>query len=384
MKTNARQLTAAALGLGLALAQIGLLGAGSLSQPTAPPDSKDILVDGSSTVAPITQAVAAEFRKIRPDVKISVGVSGTSGGFRRFLARETDISDASRPIKGSEIATAQEKGIEYIESLVGFDGLTVAVDRQTQIFKDGQPCMTLGELELLWAREAENVVENWSQLGSRFVDAPITLSGAAETSGTFDFFTEVVNGEAGDTRADYFGTEEDQLLAEQTGQDPLALTYFGFAFFLNNQDRVQPVAVDPRRTTIDAPQSVLERLNEVRAQNGKDPLTNGGGSCQGIPPTVDTIGFFDYPLTRPLFIYTHAVSAQRPAVDAFVDFYLEEEQIGSEEFMLDVGYVPIGETLREAARACWENRVTGTAFGGTVAERDPEKIRQLYTEHCGL
>ncbi|OGF56823.1 MAG: hypothetical protein A2Z21_02575 [Candidatus Fraserbacteria bacterium RBG_16_55_9] len=375
-----RQIITAGLGLLL----IGLMGTSSLSQPTAATDSKDVIVDGSSTVGPITQAVAADFVKIRPDVRVSVGVSGTSGGFRRFLAKETDISDASRTIKTSEIDSANQNGIEYIESLVAFDGLTVAVDHATQIFQGGQPCMTVGELELLWSREAEGFITIWNQLGSRFANAGITLSGAAETSGTFDFFTEVVNRATGDTRSDYFGTEEDQLLAEQTGQNVFALTYFGFAFFLNNQELVQAVAIDPRRTLIDAAQSVLDQINARRTANNKQPLANAGGTCQGVLPSLDTILSFQYsPLSRPLFIYTNAQSAQREAIDAFVDYYLTENILGNDEFMQDVGYVNISSELRDAARRCWDKRVTGTAFGGTISGLDGEKIREIYEGHCG-
>ncbi len=376
----------AALGsLGLAL----LLGAASISQapvqaqPTAPPGSKDVLVDGSSTVAPITQAAAAEFQGIRPDVKVSVGVSGTSGGFRRFLARETDINDASRAIKAAEIQKAREEGIEYVEALVALDGITVAISRDTQIFRDGWPCMTVGELELLWSREAEGFIIRWSQLGSRFADAPITLSGAASTSGTFDFFTSAINEGEGDTRADYFATEEDQLLAEQTGQNPYALTYFGFAYFAGNQDIVQAVAIDPRRELIDTPQGVVEEINRRRAENGKAPLPVTGGRCSGVLPTVDTISSFIYePLSRPLFIYVNARSAQREAVAAFVDFYLSEEVIGSEDFLLDVGYVPISEDLRDAVRSCWEGRITGTAFDGQFSGLSLDEIAEKYEAFC--
>lgn len=367
---------------GLALG--GALGAAALAQPTAPLGSNVVIVDGSSTVAPITQAVAAEFARIRPDARVSVGVSGTSGGFRRFLSRETDISDASRPIKSSEIETAQKEGIRYIELLVAFDGLTVAVGRNTRIFRDGLPCMTVGELELLWARESEGLITDWSQLGSRFARAPVTLSGAAETSGTFDFFTEAVNHKSGDTRSDYFGTEEDQLLAEQTSKDPLALTYFGFAFFQNNQELVQPVAIDPRRQAIDAPARVLDAVNQRRAKNGKAPLANGGGTCRGIVPSLDTILSFQYqPLSRPLFIYVNAQSAQRRAVAEFVDFYLKEDLLGDPEFMQDVGYINIPLRLRQAARSCWQKRVTGTAFGGTISGLDGDEIARRYTAHCG-
>ncbi|HEY5595815.1 MAG TPA: substrate-binding domain-containing protein [Candidatus Bipolaricaulota bacterium] len=360
--------------------------AGALqAQPNASADSKSILVDGSSTVEPVTSAVAAEFAKVRPDVQVSVAVSGTSGGFRRFVVGETDISDASRAIKSSEISTAQTNGIHYVESLVAFDGLTVGVARNTQIFSSGDPCLTAGELQLLWAREAEGFVTTWNQLGSRFANAAIVLSGAAETSGTFDFFTEALNGAAGDTRADYFGTEEDQLLAEQTGADPFALTYFGFAFFQNNQGLVQSVAIDPRLDLIDAPQGALDEINARRAVNGKSPLANGGGSCNGVLPNPDTIGSFAYqPLTRPLFIYVNTQSGEREALDAYVDFYLAEERIGNEEFIADVGYVNVTPSLREAARACWDNRVTGTAFGGQFVGLSEDEIEQKYLSHCGL
>lgn len=359
--------------------------AGLQAQPNAAADAKSILVDGSSTVEPVTSAVAAEFAKVRPDVQVSVAVSGTSGGFRRFVAGETDLSDASRAIKSSEITTAQTNGIHYVESLVAFDGLTVGVARDTQIFGSGEACLTAGELQLLWAREAEGFVTTWTQLGSRFTNTAIVLSGAAETSGTFDFFTEALNGKAGDTRADYFGTEEDQLLAEQTGADPFALTYFGFAFFQNNQGLVKAVAVDPRLDLIDAPQAVLDEINARRTANGKSPLANGGGLCNGILPNVDTIGSFAYqPLTRPLFIYTNAQSAQRGAVDAFVGFYLAEDRIGNEEFMSDVGYINVTPSLREAARACWDNRRTGTAFGGQFVGLSEDEIEQKYRSHCGL
>lgn len=367
------------------VALLGLSAVALQAQPNAPVDSKSLLVDGSSTVEPVTTAVAAEFSQVRPDVEVSVAVSGTSGGFRRFVVGETDMSNASRAIKGSEIETAAANGVDYVESLVAFDGLTVAVDRETEIFSDGNVCMTKGELELLWAQEAEGFITNWSQLGSRFADSAAVLSGAASTSGTFDFYTDAINNDEGDTRSDYFGTEEDQLLAEQTSQDAFALTYFGFAFFVNNQDIVQPVAIDNRQTLIDAPQNVLDAINERRAANGKEPLSNGGGECNGVLPTPDSIGGFDYqPLTRPLFVYTNLQSGEREAVDAFVDFYLEEAQLGSQEFMLDVGYINVTRQLREAARACWENRVTGTAFDGDFGGLSSNEIRDKYVSHCGL
>lgn len=193
---------------GLRAAVLGLaaFGVTGLGQPTAPRDSLAILIDGSSTVGPITEAVAREFLALAPRARISVGISGTSGGFRRFLVGETDINDASRPIKPAEIATAKEKGIEHLELMIGLDGLVVAVSRSTQIFKDGVLVMTLGELNLPWSRESEGLITRWSQISPRFANAPIILSGAASTSGTFDVFTATVYGKEGESRTEAYIT----------------------------------------------------------------------------------------------------------------------------------------------------------------------------------
>jgi phosphate transport system substrate-binding protein len=346
-------------------------------------DTKSITADGSSTVAPITSAVVAEFGKANPDVRVSVGIAGTSGGFKRFLAGELDLANASRAIKKGELETADKNKIAFLESLVAFDGLTVAVAKNTAIFGKEKPAMTIGELELLWCREAEGIVTNWKQLGSRFADAKITLSGAASTSGTFDFFTEAVNHKTGDTRSDYFATEEDQLLAEQTGKDTGALTYFGYAFYINNQQRVQPIAIDPRRTTVDAPADVLAKVNEKRIANGKKPIGNAEGAVQGILPDVDTIGSNAYqPMTRPLFVYVSRKAADRPEVQALMGFYLDEKRIGNREFMLDIGYVPASRRLRDASRAIFTGKVTGSAFGGSFAGLTAQAIADKYTAHA--
>lgn len=365
---------------------VGLGMVAGWAQPVAPHGSPAILIDGSSTVAPILEAVAAEFAAVWADARIAVGVSGTSGGFRRFLARETDISNASRPIRGGEITGANAAGIEYIELLIGLDGIVVAIARQSKIFRPGvAPVLTLGELELLWSREAEGFITRWSQLGTRFTDAPITLSGGSSASGTFDLWTAQVNRTLGDIRADYFGTEEDQLLAEQTGADPYALTWFGFAFLEHNRDIVQAVAVDNRRVLIDTPSDVVTEINRRRVANNKEPLEVVGGTAEGIFPTVDTIGAFLYqPLSRPLFVYVNRESARRPMVAAFVDFLLRDDIIGSEEFMLDVGYLPAYATLLEATRAVWANRKVGTAFGGEFAGLPADEIIARYRAHAGL
>jgi phosphate transport system substrate-binding protein len=346
-------------------------------------EPKQILGDGSSTVEPITSAVVAEFMKVQPEVRVAIATSGTSGGFRRFLVNETDLSNASRAIKKEEISKAEGK-VEYVETLVAFDGLTVAVGKTTEIFGKDKPVMTIGELELLWCREAEGIVTNWNHLGSRFADAKITLSGAASTSGTFDFFTEVVNKKTGDTRSDYFGTEEDQLLAEQTGKNPLGLTYFGYAFYLHNQALVQPIAIDSRRTTIDAPADILVKVNEKRLANGKKPLANAAGPMQGLLPDVDTISTYVYPLTRPLFIYVNRKSMDRPEVAALMNFLVDEKRIGNREFMLDVGYIPAQRRLRDASRAIVAGKITGTAFGGDFGHLTAAVIAEKYQAHAKL
>jgi phosphate transport system substrate-binding protein len=368
----------------VAVVVVGSVVLSALGQPGAPKDSKNILADGSSTVAPITKAMAEEFKKVRPDINVTVAVSGTSGGFRRFTTGETDISNASRAIKTSEIETAAKNNIEYIELLVALDGLTVAVSTKTQIFGNAPVCLTVGELELLWAKEAEKYITRWNQVRSTLANAEITLSGAAETSGTFDFFTSAITGKEGDTRQDYFGTEEDQLLAQQTGANPFALTYFGFNFFVNNTQLVQAVAIDPRRELISTPEDVLKEINARRAKNGKKPLENKGGECKGILPTVDTILAFSYqPLSRPLFIYVNKKSGERPAVDEFINFYLDESRLGNQQFMLNkAGYLPAPREVREEARTCWKKRITGTAFGGNYSGLSLPDIRKKYGEHC--
>lgn len=367
------------------LAWIGwvLLGLAGAAQPLSSRAALTVLADGSSTVAPIVQAAAAEFSRLHPQARITVGISGTSGGFRRFLAGETDINNASRPIRPAEIATAQERRIEYIELLIGLDGVVVAVSTKTGIFRDGVPVLTLGELELLWSRESEGLVTRWSHLGSRFADAPIVLSGAATTSGTFDVFTAVVNGKEGDSRADYFGTEEDQLLAEQTGADPYALTYFGFAYLEHNRERVQAVAIDPRRVVIDPPEEILAEINRRRAAVGKPPLVAVRElALHGVPPTLDTIASFLYPLSRPLFVYVNVRSAERPLLSAFLEYLLE--RVADPEFMLDVGYLPASPQVLEATWKVWRERRPGTAFGGQFAGLPLEEIARLYRAHAGL
>lgn len=262
--------------------------------------SGTVEIDGSSTVFPISEAVAEEFNKVHPRVRVNVGVSGTGGGFKRFTVGETDISDASRAIKDSEHDAAVANGIEYYELRVGTDGLSVMVSTQN----DFLDCLTVGELKMIW--DTGSTVNNWNQVRSNFPDRPLRLYGPDTDSGTFDFFTEEINGEAQVSRADYTASADDNVLVQGMGGDRNALGYFGYAYYAENADKLKLVAVD-----------------------------NGNG-C--VTPTLDTILSGEYkPLTRPLFIYVNKKSLERPEVRAFVEFYMEH----GEELTREVGYVPV-------------------------------------------
>ncbi len=262
--------------------------------------SGTIEIDGSSTVFPITEAVAEEFNKVASSVRVNVGVSGSGGGFKRFVVGETDISDASRPIKESEAAIARENGISYYEFLVGVDGLSVMVSPDNDFVE----CLTIEQLHELW--KPESAVQNWSDLDPSWPDRQINLYGPGTDSGTFDYFTEEVNGESGLSRADYTASEDDNVLVQGINGDRNALGYFGYAYYAENVDKLKLVAVD------------------------------SGEGC--VAPSVESIADGSYsPLSRPLFIYVSHTSLQRPEVKAFVEFYMEN----GAELTAEVGYVPL-------------------------------------------
>lgn len=295
-------------------------------------------VDGSSTVEPVSAAVAEEFGG-----NVSVGVSGTGGGFRRFCpgngpgSAETDISNASRAIKGSEIERCNTDQVSFIELPVAFDGLTIGVDRDQQIWPSGAPvCLTVGELKLLWSLESEGSVVNWNDVRADLAAEEITITGAAETSGTRDALLDFLDLDA--QREDGFFTEDDQLLAQQISQDPFGISYFGFAFFVNNADIVQGVAVDP-----------------------SEDILSDSSQCNGTLPSFDTIADGDYAFGRPLFIYVNADRANNndDVVD-YVDFYMEF--IDDADFLADVGYVNLPDDVADKVRARWDDRVTGSSF----------------------
>ena len=262
--------------------------------------SGTIEIDGSSTVFPVSEAVAEEFGKIHSSVRVNVGVSGTGGGFKRFTAGDTDISDASRPIKDKEATAAAENGIQYMELKVGTDGLSVMVNPQN----DWAECLTVEELKKIW--EPGSTISNWNEVRSDFPDRPLRLYGADTDSGTFDYFTEEIVGEAQASRSDYTASADDNVLVQGISGDRNALGYFGYAYYAENPDKLKVVAVD------------------------------SGEGC--VAPTVETIETGEYaPLSRPMFIYVSTKSLERPEVEAFVEFYLENAR----ELISEVGYVPL-------------------------------------------
>ena len=265
---------------------------GSLSGP--------IEIDGSSTVYPISEAVAEEFQRENQATRVAVGVSGTGGGFKRFCAGETDISNASRPIKESEAEECGRNDVRFTEVRVAWDGLSVV----TNPSNDFVACLTTDELKRIW--EPGSTIDNWSQVRSGFPAKALKLYGPGTDSGTFDYFTEAIVGEEDASRPDYTASEDDNVLVQGVEGDPGALGYFGFAYYEENADRLKLLGVD------------------------------GGTGC--IQPSVETIENQTYaPLSRPLFIYVSDVGLAKPQVEAFVEYHLEE----GAELVRSVGYIAL-------------------------------------------
>lgn len=271
--------------------------------------SGTIEIDGSSTVFPVSEAVAEEFHKLHPDVRVNVGVSGTGGGFKRFTAGETDISDASRHIKDTEAQAAADNGIEYYPLRVAMDGLSVLVSPDNDFVE----CLSVEQLKAIW--EPGSAVSNWNDVDPAFPDKKIVLYGPDTDSGTFDYFTEEVVGEVQASRADYTASADDNVLVQGIAGGRYSLGYFGYAYYAENADKLKLVSVD------------------------------AGNGC--VTPTSETIENGTYaPLSRPLFIYVSKQSLERPEVKAFVEFYLDN----AAELAQEVGYIRLGEAEYAANR----------------------------------
>ena len=276
--------------------------------------SGDVLIDGSSTVFPIAEAMAEEFMAATPGTNVTVGTSGSGGGFEKFCAGETDVSNASRPIEEDEIANCEANGIEFVELAVATDALTVVVNPEN----DWAQCMTIEELQTMWAPESQGTVTNWNQVNPEFPDQELLLYGPGTDSGTFDYFTETVNGDGGASRGDYTASEDDNQLVQGVEGDPGALAYFGFAYYIENQDQLTSVEID------------------------------GGEGC--VAPSQEAVLAGEYtPFSRPLFMYVK-VSAmeEKPQVAAFVDFVLDP---ANRTFVDETGYVALNDDQYAAEQA---------------------------------
>lgn len=275
--------------------------------------SGTLAIDGSSTVFPISQAVAEEFSAEAPRVKVSVGTSGTGGGFEKFCNGETDISDASRPIKEEEEEVCRRRGIEFLELRVALDGISILVNPQN----NWAQCLTLDELKAIWRPESKT--KRWNQVRAGFPPRPLKLYGAGTDSGTFDYFTSAIVGEGGASRTDYVASEDDNVLVQGIAGDQNALGYLGYGYYVQNKRRLRSVAVD------------------------------SGAGC--IQPSEESISSGSYsPLSRPLFIYINDRAAARREVAYFVDFFLREVN----GLVKDVGYLPLPTTEFEKEVAKWK------------------------------
>jgi phosphate transport system substrate-binding protein len=264
----------------------------------------EIKIDGSSTVYPITEAVAEEFRSKQSDVKVTVGVSGTGGGFKKFGRGETDINNASRPIKEQEAAACKENKISYVDLKIAYDGLVVVVNKENTWVDH----FTVEELKKIWEPEAQENITTWDQIRSTWPKEKFSLYGPGVASGTYDYFTEAIVGKSGASRGDYTASEDDNVLVQGIAGDKNGLAFFGLAYYEENKDKLKLVGVD----------------------DGKGVVV----------PSAQAVKDGTYaPLSRPVFIYVTDVAAKRPEVLSFVNFYLEN----ASSLVTDVGYIPLNE-----------------------------------------
>ncbi|MDM1047718.1 PstS family phosphate ABC transporter substrate-binding protein [Sphingobacterium hotanense] len=282
-------------------------------------------IDGSSSVYLLTEAVAEEFRKIEPDIRITVGISGTGGGFKKFLRGETDISDASRPITKSELEISRSNGIQFIEIPVSYDGMAIVVSPKN----DFVDYLTVEELKKMWSPESQGKINTWKQIRDSWPNVPLNLYGAGTSSGTYDYFTEAINGKAKSSRGDYTASEDDNVLVQGVSSDKNGLGYFGLAYYSENKSKLKLI---PVKVTADA---------------------------QAVYPTEITVQNGTYqPLSRPEFIYVNAKSATKPAVKKFIQFYMKNATVLAKE----VGYVPLPPEVYELSHSRFKTLKTGSVF----------------------
>ena len=289
-----------------------------------------VKIDGSSTVFPVTEAVAEEFQKAKKQsIKVTVGISGTGGGFKKFCRGETDISDASRPILKAEMEECRKLGIEYIELPVAFDALTVVINPKNTFIKQ----LTVAEMKKMWEPGSQGKVMKWKDVNAQWPDQPMKLFGPGADSGTFDYFTEAVVGKSKSSRGDFTASEDDNVLVQGVSRDVNGLGYFGYAYYVENKDKLKAV-----------------------------PIVNDKG--QAVLPSMEAVIAGSYtPLARPIFIYVSTKSLAKPEVKEFIEYYMKH----GEKLSREVKYVPLPT---QAYVLAWEHVVKmkkGTKFGG-VAE----------------
>jgi len=305
----------------LAVAGVALIGAQSAQ-------AQVIKIDGSSTVYPITEAVAEEFQKAKKNaIKVTVGISGTGGGFKKFCRDETDISDASRPITAKEMEDCKAAGVQYIEMPVAFDALTVVVNPKNAFLKQA----SVEEMKTLWEPAAQGKVMKWNQVNPAWPDAPVKLFGAGADSGTFEYFTEAMVGKAKSSRGDYTASEDDNVLVQGVSRDVNAIGYFGYAYYAENKAKLRALPI-------------------VNPKTGK-----------AVEPSAANVENGTYaPLSRPIFIYVKAKSLEKPEVKEFVEFYMKNGAALTKE----VKYVPLPAHAYVGNVEHMNKKKLGTIFGG--------------------
>ncbi|MBI3076320.1 MAG: PstS family phosphate ABC transporter substrate-binding protein [Deltaproteobacteria bacterium] len=335
-KSTPAALSAVALAVGLTMG-LAVLPAQAQRAPV-------IKIDGSSTVFPITEAVAEEFQKAkRGAVRVTVGISGTGGGFKKFCRGETEISDASRPILAQEMEACRKAGIQYFELPMAFDALTVMVNPGNTWVSS----MTVADLKKIWEPAAQGKITRWNQIRPEWPNAPLKLYGAGADSGTFDYFTEAIVGKAKASRGDYTASEDDNVLVQGIANDRNALGYFGFAYYVENQKRLKAVAIDA----------------------GKGP----------VRPSAKSVEDGTYqPLSRPIFIYVSKRAAERAEIREFVEFYLKN----AADLVRQVKYVPLPPKAYALALDHFKKGKVGTVFAGEAAVG--VRIEDLITRESRL
>ncbi len=300
----------------------------TLSMAAAAQANTLVKIDGSSTVYPLTEAVAEDFQKMKKGaIKVTVGISGTGGGFKKFCRGETDISDASRPIVKKEMEACAAAGIKYIELPIAYDALTVVLHPQNKFAST----MTVAELKAIWEPTAQGKIMKWNQVNPAWPDMPIKLFGAGADSGTFDYFTEAIVGKSKSSRGDFTASEDDNVLVQGVTRDKGALGFFGYSYYAENTKKLKAVAI---------------------AEKAGKP---------GVLPSFDTVKNGTYqPLSRPVFLYVNAKSVDKPEVKEFMEYYLAN----AGKLAKAVKMVGLPDKAYKQAVANFKAKKTGTGFGG--------------------